>query len=98
MIPYNITRYKSYMNIFLYSINRNLLEVQNSILSIVVGIWFFIYPYDYLAYPGTFRYLAILYAYIWTIIYLSFGTIHLLCLFTRFKRLRKDIMLIKSGL
>lgn len=91
-------KFESTLKNGLFSIDRYLLEIQNSILSVIVGIWFLTYLSIIDLIPDSFLYLAYIPLYVWGIIYLVFGIIHILCLFTGFRRIRKQIMLVNSGL
>lgn len=83
--------------------NKELLEIQNSVLSITVGMVFiadyFFHGNLYDRFPDTYRFMKFLPSIAWGIAYSLAGGIHLTTLLTaKAERLRKEILLVKSGL
>lgn len=81
--------------------NRNLLEVQNSSASLVVGLVFIanslFHGNLYDRFPDTYRFMAFWPSWKWGIVYATFGVIHMLTLYFHKRTLRKSILLIKAG-
>jgi hypothetical protein len=82
--------------------NRILLEAQNSILSITVGVIFLLdFMFDgnlYTRFPDTYRFMKFLPSFAWGVIYAGAGFIHLYSLIWPRLWLRKNILLVKTGL
>ena len=84
---------------FLKTTSTTGLEVQNSTLSIVAGLVFFCNGsrlYD--RFPDTYRNIEFAPAEMWGAVYFAAGVMHLLCLYTGLKYLRKQVLIIKAGL
>jgi hypothetical protein len=82
--------------------NKELLEIQNSSSSVVVGLIFLAdYFFDgnmYSRFPDTYQWMRFASTLLWGVIYISAGLLHLTALYTYQKELRRNILLAKSGL
>lgn len=78
-----------------------LVELQNSTLSIVVGVVFIANSlfggHLYERFPDTYRYMQFVPAYVWGILYAGLGVAHLLSLLIGWKWTRKHVLLVKGS-
>jgi MFS family permease len=86
----------------LIAYDKHIIEIQNSILAITVGLVFIVNYllvndiYDRLA--DRYQYMDWLPGIVWGIVFLSTGIAHLLSIYTNWRYIRKQILLIKSSL
>jgi hypothetical protein len=78
---------------------RQVIEIQNSSLCLVVGIVFLLDGDSlYSRFPDTYRYMEWLPSAVWGAIYTLAGVAHLAALYFGWRMLRKHILLVKCGL
>jgi hypothetical protein len=79
--------------------DRYALEMQNASMAIIVGFVFLLDTVHlYHRYPDTYKYMEFFPAWVWGFLYFSVGAFHIICLFTGFRYLRKQVLLAKSAL